>query len=216
MDDLLRLWWVALPPSAPEPAASKLGDELLARWSEPHRRYHTTEHLVAVLRVISAHETWAADPPAVRLAAFFHDAVYDPRRVDNEEASAQLAEAMLPELGVPSERVIEVARLVRLTATHDPDPGDENGALLSDADLSILTAPAETYRAYTAAVRQEYSHLSEEAFSRGREGVLFTLLTLPRLYHNPALHDRWEDLARQNLTRELASLRGEPLPFPTL
>src|SRR5262245_11751143 len=125
MDDLLRHWWVALPPSAPEPAASKRGDEILARWSEPHRRYHTTEHLAAVLRVISAHETWAPDPPAVRLAAFFHDAIYNPRRVDNEGASAQLSDAMRSELGAPAGRVTEFACLVRLSGSPGRASRDE-------------------------------------------------------------------------------------------
>jgi predicted metal-dependent HD superfamily phosphohydrolase len=96
----------------------------------PHRHYHTLAHLAAMLAIV---RPW----PVVELAVWFHDAVYDPRATDNEEASA---ERSLPAVGAAPATVAEVARLVRLTATHDPAPGDGAGALLCDADLSILAA----------------------------------------------------------------------------
>ncbi len=205
--DLLTSWRDALPGTAPAELAARLGADLLQRWSEPHRHYHTTDHLGVVLAVIDEQATFAADADAVRLAAWYHDAVYDPHRVDNEEASALLAEAALPALGVPPARVAEVARLVRLTASHDPSPGDRNGELLTDADLRVLASAPEAYLAYTAAVRREYAHVSDPLFATGRAGVLTNLLSLPQLFHIPALRERWEDIARANLTRELQSLR---------
>jgi predicted metal-dependent HD superfamily phosphohydrolase len=216
VSDLLHAWRDLLPLSAPVLSVSRVGHDLVARWSEPHRHYHTTRHLAAVLHVIDEHSGRAGDAIAVRLAAWFHDAVYDPRRVDNEEASALLAEASLPSLDVRPGQTAEVARLVRLTATHDPLPGDRNGGLLTDADLSILAAPPEEYRAYIAAIRQEYAHVSDEAFVAGRAAVLHNLLALTRLYHTPDLRERWEDLARHNLTWELSTLRNDPLPFAPL
>ena len=150
----------------------------------------------------------ARDLSVVRLAAWFHDAVYDPRRVDNEEASALLAEAVLPELEIEAARVAEVARLVRLTASHDPAPGDRNGGLLSDADLAILAGSPESYRTYTVAVRREYAHVPDAAFAAGRAAVLRNLLDLPWLFHTPVLRDRWEEPARANITWELATLRN--------
>jgi predicted metal-dependent HD superfamily phosphohydrolase len=190
---------------------SRVGDELIARWSEPHRHYHTLRHLDAVLRIISDHAGAATDPGAVRLAAWFHDAVYDPTRVDNEEASALLAEVMLPMLTIAPERVAEVARLVRLTATHDPVPADRNGGLITDADLAILAADPDAYWAYTRAIRREYGHIPEVAFKQGRAAVLRNLLDLPTLFHTPALRDRWEEAARHNLAAELSlCLQGHP------
>lgn len=125
--------------TAPDPGP--YAENLLARWAEPHRRYHTTAHLTAVLDHIDTLADHAADPAAVRLAAWFHDAVYRPDRSENEERSAQLAERALTEAGVPEARTAEVARLVRLTVGHDPQPGDTNGEVLCDADLAILAAP---------------------------------------------------------------------------
>ncbi len=212
MSDLASAWRSVLPESAPSGAAVRAGEDLLIRWSEPHRRYHTVEHLTAVLRVLGEYADRAADPTAVTLAAWYHDAVYDPRRVDNEEASALLAEAVLPALDVPPARVAEVARLVRLTATHDPIPGDRNGGLLTDADLAILAAEPDAYLAYTHAVRAEYSYVPDAAFAAGRAEVLHHLLALPRLFHTPILRDTWEDSARANISNELVTLRRDVSP----
>jgi predicted metal-dependent HD superfamily phosphohydrolase len=211
VSDLLTAWQTTLPAAAPAGLAARVGEDLLARWSEPHRYYHTVNHLRVVLAVVNEHSGRAEDSTAVRLAAWYHDAIYDPHRVDNEEASALLAEASLPDLGVPPDRVAEVARLVRLTASHDPIPGDRNGGLLTDADLCVLASPPDVYRAYTAAVRREYAHVPDDAFVIGRAAVLQNLLCLARLFHTPELRDRWEDMARANLTRELSGLRDKPL-----
>jgi predicted metal-dependent HD superfamily phosphohydrolase len=108
-----------------------------------------------------------------------------------------------------------VARLVRLTATHDPIPGDRNGGLLTDADLCVLASPPDLYASYVAAVRREYAHVPDQAFAAGRAAVLNNLLSLPRLFHTPILRERWEDMARANILKELAGLRDEPLPYPS-
>jgi predicted metal-dependent HD superfamily phosphohydrolase len=212
VSDLSSAWRSALPESAPAGAVVRAGDDLLARWSEPHRRYHTVQHLAAVVGIVSDYSERAADPSAVMLAAWYHDAVYDPQRVDNEEASALLAETALPTLDLLPARVAEVARLIRLTATHDPIPGDRNGGLLTDADLAVLAAEPDTYQAYTLAVRAEYSFVPDAAFAAGRAEVLRHLLALPRLFHTPVLRDRWEDAARSNITNELTTLRRDLAP----
>jgi predicted metal-dependent HD superfamily phosphohydrolase len=209
---LITGWLRALGANAPTADAIRIAESLLARWGEPHRSYHNAEHLTTVLSIVDSYGDRAADLDAVRLAAWYHDAVYDPRRVDNEEASALLAESQLPPLGVHPERVAEVARLVRLTAGHDPIPGDRNGALLTDADLAILAATAEAYRDYARAIRAEYAHVPEAAFHFGRAAVLEGLLALPRLFHTPELRTRWEEPARRNISGELAQLRDHPIP----
>ncbi|UNZ21913.1 hypothetical protein HC362_18250 [Streptomyces sp. 891-h] len=199
-------------PGGPDPAP--YGEDLLRRWSEPHRRYHATGHLHAVLdRVdeLAAHPPTAqpeADLDAVRLAAWFHDAVYRPDRSENEERSARLAERALPEAGVPQARTDEVARLVRLTVTHDPAPGDLNGELLCDADLAVLAGSPESYAHYAAEIRQEYAFVPDAAFQEGRATVLHQLLGLPHLFRTPYARTHWEPTARHNLTTELRLLNA--------
>ncbi|GGK89302.1 hypothetical protein Ppa06_54010 [Planomonospora parontospora subsp. parontospora] len=187
------------------PGADRLGADLIARYGEPHRRYHTTAHLEAVLDHVDALAGHAGDPDLVRLAAWFHDAVYDPQRGDNEERSARMAERALPELGLPSPAVAAVARLVRLTVTHAPESGDADGAVLCDADLAILAAPPEVYAAYAAAVREEYAFVPDEAFRTGRAAVLRSLLDLPAIFHSAGA-SVWEGAARENMRGEIACL----------
>lgn len=220
---LLRRWVPLIrrvrPGAGPEPAA--YGEQLLRRWSEPQRRYHTLRHLDAVLDVV---DTLAATPAAaaapgdaadaVRLAAWFHDAVYAPDRSENEERSARLAERVLHELGVPEAVVAECARLVRLTVDHDPAPGDVNGELLCDADLAVLGGAPPAYAAYAAAVREEYAFVPDQDFRAGRAAILRQLLALPALFRTPAAVAAYQDRARANLAAELDRLEAGPARQP--
>jgi predicted metal-dependent HD superfamily phosphohydrolase len=192
--------------SAPDPAA--YGTDLLARWAEPQRRYHTLDHLDAVLDRATELAGYADDPDAVALAAWFHDAVYRPDRYENEERSAHLAERALSEAGVAPERTAEVARLVRLTVSHDPAEGDHNGEVLCDADLAVLAGDPAAYAAYAAAVREEYAFVPDDAFRAGRAAVLRQLLALPHLFRTPYGQDRWESVARRNMSTELELLEA--------
>lgn len=214
--DRLLSRWTALLLSArggeqgPDPAP--YGQKLLDRWSEPQRRYHTVDHLLDVLNRVDelAPHTSGSDLDAVLLAVWFHDAVYRPDRSENEERSAALAELALPEAGVPRDRTDEVARLVRLTVDHDPAPGDVNGELLCDADLAVLAGSPGEYARYAAEVRREYGFVPDGAFIEGRTAVLRQLLGLPCLFRTPYARERWEHVARRNLTTELDLLvRGD-------
>lgn len=198
---LVRRHWEAAPP-----APDGVRDDLLSRWGEPHRRYHDVRHLAQVLGALDA---LGNDDPLVTLAAWFHDAVYAGRAGDDEEASAELARSTLgPHLG--AEAVAEVGRLVALTATHAPAPGDTRGALLADADLSILAVSEARYHVYARDVRVEYAHVGEAAFVAGRAGVLRRLLALEPLFRRA---HAWADAARANLTAELAHLEASGRPL---
>ena len=196
--------WAALTGDSPTSRTEWAA--VVAAWSEPHRRYHDLAHLAAVLGLVDRLGAGAADPDAVRLAAWYHDVVYDPARDDNERRSAGRARAGLRGL-VPDSRIAEVERLVLLTAGHAAEPGDTDGALLCDADLAVLAGPPEAYAAYASAVRAEYGHLSDEVFTAGRIAVLESLLALPALYRLPATA-AWEPRARANLSAELGLLRS--------
>lgn len=206
------LWRRDLPPDVDTVVADHALADLISRWTQSHRHHHDLTHLGAVLAVIDDHADWAGDVGAVRLAAWFHDAVYTPRRDDNEQASAALARSVLRRLGLPGATIAEVTRLVRLTEHHDPEPGDRNGQLLCDADLSVLASEHEVYRHYAHRIRMEYAHVPDQAFRAARVGVLRRLLALPSLYHVPTLKVAREAQARENLKCELAALTHGPEP----
>jgi predicted metal-dependent HD superfamily phosphohydrolase len=198
----------AMDPSDrwPLPDCPGVRDELVAAYADPSRGYHDTRHLSEVLDRLDelAGHGAAYDQTPVRLAAWFHDAVYDGER-DAEERSAAWAEHALATVA-PAPVVSEVVRLVRLTETHSPEDVDANGCALSDADLGILAAPRERYDEYVAAVRREYGHLPDDVFSAGRADVLRSLVDKPRLFHTAYARERWEAAARANVERELKTL----------
>jgi predicted metal-dependent HD superfamily phosphohydrolase len=184
----------------------ELRDGLLAAYGAPTRGYHDLRHLAEVLEhtaELLADEP--GDPVAVGLGAWYHDAVYEGAH-DDEERSALLAEQQLAGAGVARGLVVEVARLVRLTATHAPALADHNGRVLCDADLAILAAEPERYADYVAGVRTDFAHLPDADFRSGRAAVLRDLLGRPALFHTETARTRWEDLARTNIAKELAGL----------
>jgi predicted metal-dependent HD superfamily phosphohydrolase len=198
--------WAALAGDSPTSRTEWAA--VIGAWSEPHRRYHDLAHLAAVLGLIDQLAGAAAEPAAVRLAAWYHDVAYDPQRSDNEAVSA--ARARIGLLGlVDDATVAEVERLVLLTAAHDPQPDDANGAVLCDADLAVLASPPPAYAGYASAVREEYGHLSDAEFTAGRIAVLEHLLALPALFRTPPAQ-QWTAPARANLAAELSLLRARP------
>ena len=191
-------------------AARQVQEDLLRRWAEPHRSYHDTRHLAEVLARVEELSGHAEHADLVRCAAWWHDAVHDGRAGDDERASAALAHDQLRALGVAGRHVDAVAELVLLTTHHDPgDPADPDAAVLCDADLGILAARQERYDEYAADVRAEYGHVPDELFSAGRAGVLRRLLSHRRLFRTPT-GTRWEEAARDNVSRELARLGAVP------
>lgn len=182
-----------------------LREDLLARWSESHRKHHTVVHLHETLDAVAllAADGLQFDREAVELAVWFHDAIYEIGRDDNEDRSAELARELLSSSPVRD----EVARLVLVTKTHQVDPGDVNAAVLSDADLSVLASDPGRYRAYARAVREEYAAVPDDVFNPARAQVLSALLAGP-LFHTEPGRRRWESAARANVAEELRDLTG--------
>jgi predicted metal-dependent HD superfamily phosphohydrolase len=193
-------------------AVEQVGTDLLSRWNEPTRRYHTTTHLVEMFRALEeledAREIDDRQCSIARLAAWFHDAVYDPAASPgaNEADSAALALDRLRQLSFTTKDIDAVDRLIRLTARHDADASEPLDAAFHDADLWILSAAQERFDSYCDQVRQEYAHVADPQYRAGRAAVLGPLLRRDRIYRTShALHG-WETPARINIGRELARL----------
>jgi len=187
----------------PAHLTEELREDLLARWSETHRKHHTVAHLHEMLDAIGllADAGVQFDREAVELAAWFHDAIYEIGRDDNEDRSAELARELLASSPIRD----EVARLVLVTKSHEVADDDINGAVLLDADLSVLGSKALRYRAYAAAVREEYADMPDDVFKPARAQVLTSRLDGP-LFHTAAGRERWEEPARRNIAEEIGEL----------
>jgi predicted metal-dependent HD superfamily phosphohydrolase len=193
-----------------ERAARLDGGDLEQRYREPHRRYHTSEHIRAVLAdagwIADALVLTAADRAFLTLAACAHDVVYDARPGDDERASARWAGCALDRAGLGGDAVRRVEQLVLSTLAHETPQGDPVAAALLDADLAILGAEPEAYDRYSRAVRAEFSSVPDDVWRAGRRNVLSSLLGRGSIFVTASAIGRWESAARANVQRELGSL----------
>ena len=182
-------------------------DGLLARYRERHRRYHTAEHVAWVIQHVEEldREESTADLNAVVAAAFYHDAIYEPRYPANERASARLAERDLNQLGWAEGRIDSIAMMIEATRDH-VDPPDIDTSILFDADLATLGSEPAEYEAYAKAVRSEYRHLDDDEWRIGRVHVLRSFLDRETIFATRSGKLRWEEAARMNLEAELELL----------
>jgi predicted metal-dependent HD superfamily phosphohydrolase len=186
----LRSYW-----KLPE---TELYGDLLQRYAEPHRRYHTRQHLAECFQRLDEIRHLADRPADVELAIWFHDAVYDPRRDDNEQRSAALA----------GERLTDGARVAQLVLAtrHAAKPADADARVLVDVDLWILAAPRGRFDEYEAQIHEEYSWMPWPAYRRGRAKLIAGFLARDAIFSTPPFVERYEARARANLARSLARL----------
>lgn len=169
-------------------------------YRQPERHYHGWKHIADCLARMDA---CGAASPALELAIWCHDAVYETARGDNEEQSARLFQAL--SCGLPADLTDSVLRLIRVTARHNPDAGQPEEAMMCDIDLSILGRSPGEYAAYVQSVRLEYAAVNDADWIAGRSRVLRAFLGRPVLYHSPQFA-ALEAPARDNMTRELELL----------
>ena len=189
-------------------AARPVLDELVRAYGDPARHYHTLGHITELLGLLDRNGRQIADPDAVEMAIFFHDAVYEPTRSDNEAASAALARDRLGGLGVAGTLIERVEQLVLATRhlEHTQGPSDPDLEQLVDLDLAILASPREVYADYARAIRAEYAVFADDRYRPGRRRVLRGFLARERIYLSPHLHDLWDAAARANLAWEIDAL----------
>ena len=204
--DLAAHWHALTAPLVPDPARREAEyEKLTAAYSAPGRHYHNLAHVAKLLALLARFPV--QDATVLGLATWYHDAVYNALRHDNEAKSADWALAFLQATSLEPARQTRLADLIRRTQDHtQPQPPDDADLLLFlDADLSILGAPAADYWAYARQVRREYRLVPNLLYRPGRRQVLAKLLAAPVLFHTPALRAELDAPARQNLQAELTA-----------
>lgn len=180
-------------------------DRLQESYSERHRHYHTGRHIDECLTLFDELRGLCRFPDEVELAIWLHDAVYRPRRSDNEERSARLAADWLTAEGVESD-VVERVRSLILVTRHTGRPASRDEQVLVDIDLHILGAPADRFDEYEAQVRREYSWVPSTVFRRRRAEILGDFQARDPLYHTEECRTRFEAAAKRNLARSIERL----------
>jgi len=180
--------------------------DIVLYYGESGRYYHNLTHIEQVLATIDEFKQLANDYPAIQLAAWFHDIIYNTRTPDNEVQSAVHAEAVLTNLSIPAETIHKVNQMILATAKHLNPTGDPDTAILLDADLAIFGSEPADYERYAEAVRKEYGHIPEANYRLARIKVLNRFLERPQIYHTPPLHEQLEEKAKENLLEEIGRL----------
>lgn len=181
-------------------------EELVSRYSEPHRHYHNLRHIAECLAEFDATRELAREPVAVELAVWFHDVVYDSHAADNEERSAEMAKQRIEEGGGKAELSKSVAALVLATKAHDPSLHPD-APLLVDVDLSILGQANERFAEYEIQIRREYEWVPEVIFAEKRAEILERFLARQRIYSTQHFYAKYERQARANLLQSVRTLK---------
>jgi predicted metal-dependent HD superfamily phosphohydrolase len=184
--------------------------ELVRRYKEPHRVYHTFGRVLEGLSEFDEVVGHVDHPEYIMAGIFYSDAVHHMAGVNNELQSAELwAETAHRFLPVHDENCInEVFRYILLSRGHIADPAvDPDLALFLDIDLSILGADMLAYDIYADLVRREYPKYSDSEWASRRVSKFVTpMLKREHIFLTKQFQSRYERSARENLERERAVL----------
>jgi predicted metal-dependent HD superfamily phosphohydrolase len=183
----------------------QLYDEVIAKYDEPHRCYHTQQHLAECLDKFTELRHLAINPAEIELALWFHDAVYEPTRHDNELLSAEWAKSSVISAGLDLAIASRVYQLIMATQ-HHAKPENTDTQVLIDIDLAILGANPERYHEYEQQIRQEYAFVPEPIFKAKRSEILQRFLALPTIFNTPLFIERYEQQARTNINQAVEQL----------
>lgn len=207
-ETLQQLWLKYARGIGIEAPAIPLLTQLIASWGEPQRHYHTLRHLQECLDLL---ENWGRNSPVrneLGIALWFHDAIYDTTRHDNEDKSARWASQALTALEADPTAIALIGRLVRATK-HRSSPRKAEGLdLMLDIDLAILGADRGRFEEYERQVRLEYAHVPDDAFARGRAEFVEAMLQRKHLFRTETAQTELEAKARQNLLRSARNWRA--------
>jgi predicted metal-dependent HD superfamily phosphohydrolase len=184
-------------------------DFLKARYREPGRHYHSLGHIESMLRLAAEHGACVAHVTEFNWAVWFHDAVLDNRRKDNEEQSAMLARSMLSE-ELPEDALTLVETFIRATASHELPTGlapevAADVALFLDLDMSVLGSDPDDFDRYESDVRLEYAWCDDAQWAIGRRAFLEGTLRRP-IFHTPTFSALYEEKAKANILRSIEAL----------
>ena len=190
-------------------ANEDLYHQLVACYSEPHRKYHTIQHLNECFMHLESVRSLCDHPAEVELALWFHDAIYDTTKKDNEQRSAEWARDSVLAAGVSSDPAERIYDLVMATV-HDAVPACRDAEVLVDIDLGILGAEAARFDEYELQVREEYSWVPEPLYRAARRKILEQFVGREWIYSTAPFRSQYGTRARDNISRSLARLNQMP------
>lgn len=170
---------------------------LLDAYSEPQRYYHTLQHLQECFLWWRHCFEWMQLPYDVALALFYHDAVYVPKRHDNEGRSVLLMHEHLRGC-LSAQELTHIDAWILATAEHQACT-DSDLKWLLDIDLAILGADSERFQEYERQIRLEYRHVPLLLYRLSRKQLFKHFHSRRPLYQTEFFRLHLEAKAKRNL-----------------
>jgi predicted metal-dependent HD superfamily phosphohydrolase len=181
---------------------------LVDHYSAKDRAYHTLSHIQSLLSMGESFRDKFQNYDAVRFAIWFHDVIYNTKKSDNEEKSADFAVEALTNLGVSASTIVLAREMILATKHHRGVDLSWDAMAFLDMDTSILGAPEAVYKEYSRAIRKEYSWVLDFLYRKGRRKVLHDFLDRERIYFTEEIGSKYEAQARRNIEGEIRALSG--------
>lgn len=205
LEKLKERWLFLLSGRADQALIKGSFEDISRRYSEPHRHYHTLEHIASCLEYFDTVRGEINRAFQVELAVWFHDVIYDPEGKDNEYLSAEYLSSIYRNLGINKETCKEIESYIMLTK-HPSFPKTLDEKYLVDIDLSILGSDRGTYNKYASSIRKEYSHVPSILYNLVRTEILKRFLKGKTIYQTEYFIRNLERKARENLQWEIRNI----------
>lgn len=207
MSDYLLNNWNDLTHDLPI-IKTELYQNLTDLYNSEDRFYHNLSHIEALLKLSEEHRQLLESQKNIDFVIWYHDAIYDASKSNNEEESAQLAKKDLTKLGLDANIIENCYDLIIATKTHQlpKDLDSFDSQFLLDIDLSILASERDQYIEYTQHIRKEYTIYPDSIYKEGRKKVLRHFLEMEHIYKTELFQNLWEFRAKENLSYEISLL----------
>lgn len=197
---MLKLSWDHLCETLEIAQSEDIYKNLISAYSEPHRAYHTLQHIRECLELLDwVNESGPIeDRNLIEAALWFHDVVYNPQQNDNELKSAEWARTALKASGLDEIKCAKIYRLI-LATEHPHSPESVAEQWMIDIDLAILGSDSARFVEYELQIRTEYNWVPLDEYRQKRRAVLNSFLAQPEIYSTALFRHRFEEQARANL-----------------
>lgn len=152
--------------------SNEIFEDIYSRYTNDNRHHHDIEHIVSMLDEL---ELINENDLALLMSIWLHDIVYDPKRRDNEELSAEYSVYVSKRLGLSSEMTNQIFGYI-ISTKHEGEPEEYFNKLLLDLDMSIFGKSQKLFEKYEGGIRKEFCFVPIAEYINCRISLLNSFL----------------------------------------
>ncbi len=151
------------------------------KYNEPHRYFHNWIHITDILNQLDNYASKYVmnedEYNQLFLATIFHDAIYNPKKSDNEESSVEFFKSLYT-----GKYLNDVCQIILDTKTHQPTSTVSN--TFCRMDLNILTKSLDELIVYESQIFKEFQFVDWAVYKTKRIEILRELSKNPLIGPN--------------------------------